>query len=401
MLQESTPGGIDLFFLTVVAGYAVSIYVLPFPNWTSFRIALAAAISAQGVTIRQRASMLAFLVRELLFLPIWAAFWLLDEVIYPQYHNQKIKEPIFIVSQPRSGTTFLLRTLSEDKNSFLSVKHFEWRYPYISFWRIVEFIRLRNWFEARSYWPNTELGRKCEKIHNHVLGNYEEFGIFLEERFYHHYFVFRRFPFDAVLERVSQFDNLSENSRNQMVTTFLRVVQKVYFHRGKGEIFLAKENENVEFCREVLSRLEAARVLMICRDPQPMLDSYLTMSVTCTEVKHGMDPTNRPRWHDINTDFRREQCRKFINFWNDIRHERTSILVAFDDFTTAVLETTRRIYRQYELPISPDFLAYLEATQADQDKREKGYTNMECEEEGFEFYRNFVAQAGHRLEAAQ
>ena len=390
-----------MFLSIVVSVYAVSIFVLPFPNWASFRIALAAVATARNVTIQQRASMLWFLSRELLTLPIWSVFWLLDEILYPQYRNEKLREPIFIVSQPRSGTTFLLRTLSEDKNTFLSVKHFEWRYPYISFWRMVEILGMREWFERRSYWPNTELGRKCEKIHNHVLGNYEEFGIFLEERFYHHYFVFRRFPFDAVLERVSQFDTLSEKARDQMITTFLRVVQKVYFHRGAGAIFLAKENENVEFCRAVLSRLEGARVLMICRDPQPMLNSYFTMSVTCTEVKHGVDPTTRDRWHLINTDFRREQCQKFIQLWSEVRHVRTSILIEFDDFTTAVLGTIRRIYRQYELEISPDFLAYLETIQTEQDKRVKGYTNMKCADEEFEFYRKFVEQATHRLETAQ
>lgn len=390
-----------MLFLTIFAVYVVSILILPFPNWTSFRIVFAAVTSANNVTLRQRMSMLWFLCREMLTLPIWAIFWLLDELIYPQYHNEKIVEPILIISQPRSGTTFLLRTLSEDKNTFLSVKHFEWRYPYISFWSFVERLGAREWFERRSYWPNTELGRKCEKIHNHVLGNYEEFGIFLEERFYHHYFVFRRFPFDAVLERVSQFDTLSDKAKDQMVTTFLRVIQKVYFHRGAGEIFLAKENENVEFCRAVLARLEGARILMICRDPQPMLNSYLTMSSTCTEVKHGVNPTIRDGWHEVNTDFRREQCRKFIRFWHDIRQDRASILIAFDDFTTAVLDTTRRIYRQFELPISSVFLAYLEATQAEQDKRLKGYSNMECDEEGFEFYRDFVAQAGRKLEAAQ
>ena len=387
--------------LTLVPVYTVSIFALPFPNWTSFRIALTAAATARNVTIHQRASMIWFLSRELLTLPIWATFWLLDELLYPQYHNEKIREPIFIISQPRSGTTFLLRTLSEDKNTFLSVKHFEWRYPYISFWRMAEFLGIREWFERQSYWPNTKIGRKCEKIHNHVLGNYEEFGIFLEERFYHHYFVFRRFPFNAVMERVSQFDTLSDNAKARMITTFLRVVKKVYFHRGNGEIFLAKENENVEFCRAALSRLEGARVLMICRDPQPMLNSYLTMSITCTKVKHGVDPTIRGRWHNINTDFRREQCRKFIQFWNDIRHEKTSILIAFDDFTTAVLDTTRRIYKQYELPISLDFLAYLETTQAEQSKRVKGYKNMQCVEEGFEFYRKFVEQAKHLSEVSK
>ena len=255
-----------MFGLVLAAVYALSVLVLPFPNWTSFRIAFFAAATARNVTPKQRISMLLHFVRELLLLPVWAAFWLADEALFPNYHNEEIRKPIFIISQPRSGTTFLLRTLSEDKNTFLSIKHLEWRYPYISFWKLVDLLGLRNWLERRSYWPDTELGRMCRKIHYHVLGNFEEFGIFLEERFFHHYFVFRRFPFDSVLKRVSRFDSLSVSSKERMIATFLRVVKKVYFSRGNGEIFLAKENENVEFCRAIVDRCKDARVLRACHE---------------------------------------------------------------------------------------------------------------------------------------
>jgi len=391
-------------FLVLALVYSVSIWALPFPNWTSFRIAFVAVITAPSISLRQRVSMLFYFSQELLLLPVWAVFWLLDEILFPSYHNQEIREPIFIISQPRSGTTFLLRTLSEDRDTFLSVKHLEWRYPYISLWKLIDFLGLRNWLETRSYWPDTELGRTCRKIHYHVLGNYEEFGIFLEERFYHHYFVFRRFPFKSVLERVSLFDSLSEAAKNNMITTFLHVIRKVYFYRGNAEIFLAKENENIEFCRAVINRLDDARILMICRDPQPMLDSYLTMSVTCTEVKHGIDPTTLSGWQEVNTQFRREQCRKFVEFWHDIRQRRVSVLVPFRDYTTNVLSSTRRIYQKFELSMKPEFLSFLEETQKKQDQREKGYKNLSCSEPDFEFYRDFVHQAerkGQTFGAAQ
>lgn len=181
-----------------------------------------------------------------------------------------------------------------------------------------------------------------------------------------------------------------------MITTFLRVVRKVYFYRGHSEIFLAKENENVDFCRAVIGRLKDSRVLLICRDPQPMLDSYLTMSLTCTKVKHGVDPENRPGWRDINTQFRREQCRKFVDFWRDIEQlkSETAILVSFNDFNYDVLGTMRRIYSQFELKLNSEFLTYLEDIQRKQSQRNKGYTNISCREPGFEFYSQFVQRAG-------
>lgn len=388
----------------ILTTYLASALILPFPNWTSFRVALNAVVAAEKVTIWQRMSMLRYLFLEVVILPIWAVFWICDELLFSDYHEQRLHEPVFIVSQPRSGTTFLLRTLSEDRSSFLSIKHLEWRYPYISFWYLIDVLGLRRWLESRSYWPNNELGQKCRRIHPHVLGNYEEFGIFLEERFYHHYFLFRRFPFQSVLDRISRFDDLPIADKDRMVTTFLRVIKKVYYYRGQGETLLAKENESVQFCRAVLERLDDARLLMICREPQPMLNSYLTMSVTCTRVKHGVDPTVRDKWQLMNTSFRRSQCKQFVEFWGSLRGTRNAVLVSFHDFTRDVLGTTTQIYRKFEMSLSPEFRAYLEETQAKQEKRDKGYENLSCSVEGFEFYSEFVRRATKgkdRLEAAQ
>ena len=382
--------------IVFAAVYLLSAIILPFPNWTSYHIAFSAVLTAPGIPIKKRISMLAYLAKEILILPVWAMFWLCDEVVFARYHNAKIRAPIFIVSQPRSGTTFLLRTLSEDGNTFLSIKHLEWRYPYISFWKLVDCLHLRHWLESRSYWPNTKIGRKCRKIHYHVLGSFEEFGIFLEERFFHHYFVFRRFPFPDVLNRVSSFDELPHAQQQAMLATFLNVVKKVYHYRGDDEIFLAKENECVEFCRALIEMIPDARLLFIVREPGAVLQSYRTMSVTCTEVKHGIDPQALSGWHDINVAFRREQCRKFVDYFSEVRRKRRTVLISFADFTTEVLETTLGIYQQLGLPVSDAFRQKLEVLQRDQRTRDRGYVNLPREDDGFEFYAEFVRMADQR-----
>lgn len=387
--------------IVVCVVYFASAIILPFPNWGSVSTVARSVFSERRVETRVRVSMLGYIARELLLLPVWAVFWIVDEVYFSGYHTEAIERPIFIISQPRSGTTFLLRTLSEDKDSFLSVKHLEWRYPYISFWKLLDLLNLHDRMEERNYWPNSDLGKSAAKIHQHVLGNYEEFGIFFEERFFHHYFTFRRFPFIPVLCRVSAFSDLSEKERDRMIETFLRVVRKVYHYRGQGEIFLAKENENVELCKAIIGRLPDARILMACREPQEMLDSYLTMSVVCTEVKHGLNPAQLPGWHDANIEFRRSQCMKFIEFWHEVRWKYAAILVSYSDLTSDVMGTIESIYNRLNLPLCADFAGYLRNVQRSQNRREKGYQNLTCNEFGFEFYGEFVAKSSKHYRAAE
>lgn len=47
-------------------------------------------------------------------------FFLVDEVIYPRYRQQEVKKPVFIIGNPRSGTTFLHRLMDKDKDNFTS-----------------------------------------------------------------------------------------------------------------------------------------------------------------------------------------------------------------------------------------------------------------------------------------
>ncbi|MEH6405543.1 MAG: sulfotransferase [Sneathiella sp.] len=379
--------------LLIVMIYGVSIFLLPFPHWPSFFVALREVIICPQVTIPQRASMLMYLVKDVLILPVFALFWLADEVFYSNYKSVEIKNPVFIMSQPRSGTTFLLRSLSQDKDTFLSLKHLEWRYPFISFWKLIDFLGLRNWLENRSYWPNTKLGKKCDKIHYHVLGSVEEFGIFLEERFYLHYFLFRRFPFLAVLDKATNYGQFSDKEKRKIAKTFTKAIKKAFYYRGTSEIFLTKENEAVDFYEILLEEFPDARFLFIVREPSKVLDSYRTMSLTCTEVKHGLHPEQIPGWHEANIAFRKSECEKFIEFYSKIQKRQKNTLITFNQFTTDIYSTTLKIYRELELTISPEFQSLLQRLQLEQNKRDPGYQNETCEASEFDFYADFVLSA--------
>jgi omega-hydroxy-beta-dihydromenaquinone-9 sulfotransferase len=54
----------------------------------------------------------------------WISFGL-DDIFFPGYRRQQVKQPVFIVGNPRSGTTFLHRLLAKDEQNFSSIHLWE------------------------------------------------------------------------------------------------------------------------------------------------------------------------------------------------------------------------------------------------------------------------------------
>lgn len=71
---------------------------------------------------------LVLIIWLLLYIPaqiINRIFFLLDELFFPRYRQQQVRQPVFIIGNPRSGTTFLHRLMDEDKQHFTSFKVWE------------------------------------------------------------------------------------------------------------------------------------------------------------------------------------------------------------------------------------------------------------------------------------
>lgn len=378
----------------VLCVYVLSIVALPWPSWPAIGCVARALLCARGLTLRTRLSMLGYLGREIATLPVQAAFWWADELFARGYRDAPLEPPLFIVGQPRSGTTFLLRTLGRDAERFVSAQHLEWRYPSIVFWRLIERLGLRDRLERRSYWPRTPLGELCERVHAHTLGVHEELGIFLEEKFFRHYFTFRRFPFPEVLRRCADHERLERAERERLARTIERVMRKVLYHRGgSARIFVTKENETVALHEILLERFPDARFVFLGRRAEDFLASYRTMSEVCTEVKHGLDPHALDGWDEANMDFRLEECRRYTRFVARVLDapRARAIALRYEDLVADIPGSVARIYRALELPLGARFAEELEALQVAQRGRRRGYDNAPYSDARFAFWNRFVA----------
>ncbi len=385
-----------LYLFLAITCLAFLTVTQPFIHWPSFRIALRETLTSHHISSRERRRMLMYLVRDAASVPFLSLFWWIDRLFFCDYRSINLDQVVFLIGQPRSGTTLLLRTLAEDDSKFVAVKHIEWRYPFLVVWRIFELLHLRHMLERVSYWPNTPTGRIARKLHFHVLGNHEEHGIFFEERFYQHYFLFRRFPFPNVLDQSSRFECLPSHVRQRMLRTFREVVQKVFYCRGSNEFWITKENEDVSLYRYLASEFPNARFVALVRDPAASLPSFNAMSVTCTAAKHGVDPRKIPGWNEANMRFRREESERFVTFVNELEQGGRVLVVPFDELVNDISWVVSEVYDFLGLRIGSKYAALLFKMQKEQSVRDRGYKTTACDTGGFERFSDFVSQQTYR-----
>ena len=340
-------------YITILVCSAIYLgYINPLSHWGSYWCVFRATCKDKQLPKRAKLRLLTYLISDLILSPLHCSLWVLDEMIFLKKLNQvRLKAPVFIISQPRSGSTFLHRLLADDKDVFFAVTYLEWRWPYICVWWLLDRLRLRDWINSWSYWPNSSL---ASKMHPHLYGDHEEHGIFLEEKFYHHYFVFRRFPFTSLLDELVHFDTLNRKDQIRLLGVFERVIRKVAYYRGNNRIWLTKENEGVSFYRALLKVFPDAKLLFLVRDPKDMLPSYVTISQASTVIKTGIDMSSSQRWYGANLEFRRRECTEFVDFYHNWISNKTRnvVLINYDNFVNNVFWEMVRIYSNLKIVMS-------------------------------------------------
>ncbi|MEZ4383007.1 MAG: sulfotransferase [Nannocystaceae bacterium] len=373
----------------LVVGYVSLAAFATGPLWRSILRVAWSTLTSRHLTIAARARLLSYIALDLLLAPVRGALNLVDDALFSGYRRTRVAAPVFIVGQPRSGTTFLHRTLAEG-GGFLSLTHLEWRYPFICLWKLLDATGLRKLVEAVDYWPNDAVGRAARKMHEHRLGSYEEHGVFLEERFYQHYFVFRRFPLPELLAPVSGFAELPPAAKARLLRGIRRAVRKAMYYRRSDRIWLTKENESVEFYALMAEVFPDARYVFIARDPGAFIDSYINLSVTSTQAKTGLDPRRIPGWHEANIAFRRAECRRMIAFSERVAQTNPCVSIAFEDLVQDVDVVVPYVFERLGFAVTDDYAAHLAELRRRQKRRERGYENAAHNVAGFEFFADYV-----------
>ncbi|MDJ0901597.1 MAG: sulfotransferase [Xenococcus sp. MO_188.B8] len=386
-----------IVFLLLI--YAMSIYLAPFPHWSTYLILWKNVLLNQekAIHLRSRLTQAILLLRYAVLTPLWTGLWYLDELLFPNYRELKIR-PVFIIGQPRSGSTLLHRTLASDTANFIAIRHIEWRFPFITVQKLINFFNLSNWIKTLNYWPNTPEGQQAQKMHSNTLSDWEEDGIFFEERFLYHYFTHLRFPYPNLVDYLDDFSNLPEKVQHHILETHKKVIQKVMYLRGSDKLYLSKETTSQTKQNLIAQLYSEGKFIVSTRETIACLRSLFSLIKMSTFCKTGVETNQIFGWEEANLLKQKQDFQRIMDFCkNDFPQERL-LTLSFNQLHQNMLLTIQYIYQWLNLEISSFYLNFLEQLEEKQKMRKRGY-DYDIQSISFDelaFYNPFVTQVAHQ-----
>jgi hypothetical protein len=299
-------------------------------------------------------SLALLLTKTLLVYPIETALWHADNVLFPGYRAQPVTKPLFLLGQPRSGTTRFEEILSEDKESLMALTLFEMRYPYLT----VQYA-----FDGLAWLDRTLLRGALRHVAFDVLHLNKPFGgkgaraqmrrlqyelsdeddiVFLFHQL-HHFQLIGAAPDDEFIRLFYHFDHLPEASQRRALSFHRQCVQKALYRRGHGRTYFAKWvagwNGQLDAAR---SLYPDAQYIVIVRDPAESVPSWLKLQGLLAADLTGENMMDRPHLHHA---FKEENIAWFhneIRFCRSIASQNITILDS-DQFYRDIQGDVRKV----------------------------------------------------------
>jgi hypothetical protein len=234
-----------------------------------------------GPSLRRVLVMAGFIpVFTLLQLIHWVGL-LLDEILFRGYHRVEIREPVFVLGVPRSGTTHLHRVLARDP-----------QYTTFSTW---ECLFAPSVTERRILmgvgWLDTRLGRplhrllgalerrafgRLDQVHAMGLGDPEE-DYFALMPVLACFILVLPFPTDPYLWRMGTFDrDMPDDERARIMAFYRRCLQRHLYVHGPEKRLLSKNAAFAPLAGSLREAFPDARFIVCLRAPTETLPSQLS-----------------------------------------------------------------------------------------------------------------------------
>jgi len=318
-------------------------------------------VSDSGWTPRRRVILAAFFLGyPLLELIIWAGL-ILDEVFFRGYRQASVQFPVFIIGNHRSGTTFLHRLLSKDRQQFTTMKMWEILLsPSVTQRRAVDGIA------GAARWIREKLAEGLRRLES----DWHEKSVMHEVSFQepeeddylllHIWSALTTGLSSGLLSEAipyTYFDTaMTENDRKRIMGFYRQCLRRHMFydtaaHRSSRK-YLAK---NPAFSPKVATAREFfpdARFICLVRNPLEMVPSFVSM------MRFSWNVLGIPGRDRALADYILEMARHWYTYpleQLDAAPKGTAAIVTYDELIRDPDKTVQRIYKELNLDLGPDF----------------------------------------------
>ncbi len=289
-------------------------------------------------------------------------FRALDELIHPEYRDQKIDRPVFVFANPRSGTTLVHRLISMDDEVFTTIKLYQTIFPSVTatrtFKRLVEVAQTSVGGVLNRVYEffNNPLESRWTEVHHLSLDQSEEdvctllwslqspaLGLL--------------FPFMDDLQSQTWLDRQSPEQRAAFMDSYESTLKRHVYEAG-GKRFL---NKNVFFApsvRSMYERFPDAAFVYLIRNPIDGLPSFLNMFYQAWKAH---SPSIRPDGEEI--EALKQLGYDYYRYALERRREIPKdqfIVIRYEDLVQDPKSTILGLYGRLGMPVSERFEAKLD-----------------------------------------
>jgi hypothetical protein len=261
--------------------------MIPFNFGLFFRLTYLSLFKARGTHARLTKKRVLFLLGfYAIFIPLQITHWvffLLDGLLFPGFRQVEIREPVFIVGPPRSGSSHLQRVLARDEETFASSELWELLLaPSITQRKIVRGVaalhrrlgrpgrgRLTAWQE-RTF-------QEAGQYHRIRLREPDEDELSLLPIFSAIHLAFP-FPFLDEFSPYVYFDSrVPPAERERFMTFYKHAMQRTLYVYGPEKRFLSKTPANSGRMQTLRETFPDAKFICTTRHPASVLPSTISL----------------------------------------------------------------------------------------------------------------------------
>jgi hypothetical protein len=206
---------------------------------------------------------------------------LLDHLLFPGFRKQTVREPVFIIAPPRSGTTLTQKLMSLDDERFVHVKLYQTIFPSVTYQRTFDALV---WLDQRCGAPLARLVGWVEKkwfggwdaLHRLRFNQPEE-----DDAFFLYCFVseaiYLLFPFVEELWEAGFPDALPPEERRKVMQFYRSCLQRQLYANGPGKTLLSKATQSSGTVESLREAFPDAKFITIVRHPYQSVASHVSV----------------------------------------------------------------------------------------------------------------------------
>ena len=296
------------------------------------------------------------------FLSILICFWVvvaigraLDHILYPEFRRQKIRQPVFIIAPPRSGTTFLQKLLAKNRGTFAPVLMYQTIFPSITIQKIIQSVALASrqkgglLFDISS-WIERHCFGGWDGMHKMRFAEPEE-----DDGYFVYTFVteaiYLLFPFVRALWGAGFADDLPPRQRRRLMRYYRSCLQRHLYLNGPEKILLSKATQLSGSIDSLKLEFPDARIVNILRNPVESIPSHISVFYT---VWNWVDPSIGKKSRE-SLEYAELAAAWFLHLEkNDITSRSENYLrIFYTDLVRHPDRAARSIYRHFGIPLTP------------------------------------------------